>query len=161
MCYNHREGDCMNTISPNAFVLLKRFQSCASHTLTVDEMRASMTGDELEYRINELTRANYIEVSDMSDPVSEPGIISLGRPSAYRLTIAGLDYLSMRAQIDHENAEQNRIKKENEAKSKKDKVKDRIHDYLVAIVGAVVGALLTLLIEHFNEVTAWLNSGSH
>ena len=151
----------MLKLSSKAFELLRRFQLSSGHTLTVTELRTLMPEDELDYRLRELADHSLIEVSELSDPSVESGIFFSGSPCAYRLTVAGWDYLLSRYQEDQEKAYQERIKKQDEAKSKKDKVKDRVHDYLVAIVGAIVGSSVTLLVEHFDQVAAWLNSLFH
>jgi len=151
----------MSYISPQTLKLLRRFRSARNRTLPVYQLRELMPDEEYRHRMDILLGEGYIELADVFSSRKSNGALFLGEPKAYRLTTADIDYLSMCDQKDQEKADKKRIEEQDKAQAKEDKIKDRRHDYHVAAFGAVLGAVLTLLVEHFDQVAAWLISLFH
>lgn len=137
--------------SPKAVEILRFLQDHGGKVSTAD-LHAAFP-DARDW-IRELTRARCIASTDMRPGRS--GDATWIAPSAYVLLPMGETVLAAQRR-EHEQRAQDRAEQE-EAISQAcvEKRKDRRHEYLVAAFGAVLGSLLTLLVEHFDELVAFL-----
>ena len=72
------------------------------------------------------------------------------------LTDKGRLYLSLCNEKDQKRTDEKRKENDNLAKAEVNRKKQFKHDWLVSVTSAVVGAVLTLIIEHFSEILAFL-----
>lgn len=139
-------------LAPHAVEILLHLRGCTDHKDSVDNL------------VNE-TNSEWIDLLLAHDFIATDDFELVGETqftySSFRLTAAG-EMALVEFEHQREQDAQNRAKQEKAiSQACVEKRKDRRHDYLVATFSAVLGVLFTLLVEHFDEIVAFLKQLVH
>ena len=77
------------------------------------------------------------------------------------LTYDGKDFVESQEELHQRQKAEAEQHASDEAKSISDRKKQFRHDWRVSVISAMVGAILTLIVEHFQAVLAFLREAFH
>ena len=133
--------------SPEAVGML-RFLQLHDRKVRVDDFGAAFPN--ADHWIDALKEAKFIDVDDFR-------MIDMQFTyTTYILTPLGSTALAEFERQRQHDSDEHAEKEKARSQSVEDQRKQRRHDYLVAAFSAIFGVLLTLLVEHFNQLVAFI-----
>lgn len=154
----------MDKLVPEAEELLMRFRTAGETGISVADLEVLLPDGKYEYCMPFLSAAGYIVISDWSEPDKEyvrMGAVHSGSPAAFRITYAGIRYLTMRDQQNYQRAERKRAKKNKKAQERENKIKNIRKRKSVSVFLKLISTLISFFLQHLNEVPTWFQSHFH
>lgn len=143
--------------------ILQAFQKAKAGTLSVKKLKALLPeADAYQVRIGQLSDAKLIEPCAWEECQSYDVVIDTGAPTAFRITVKGMDYLAMLDQQRKQRSKKRKQKELDDARAEKQNFENRRYDRHTAIIAnifsVIIGSVLTLFIEHHNEIIVWVKT---